>query len=119
MPLVTISRDPAKVSDELITRLSPMLQGIFAETLDCYRGRLKRADIEIRVRDIGRLDYNARPLQIEVLASHYWSRAHNIDERTGKATKRIRALGVVPRELIGTESGFVWIVLGKAGFAHL
>lgn len=122
MPLITVSRDPAKVSDDLIRQLGPDLQEIVAQELSVEGlpdSHLSVDDIEVRVRETGPLDLNASPLSIEILANHYVGRASDIQRRTERICKRIRTLGVVPEQLVGTKKAFVWIVLGQAGFAHI
>lgn len=122
MPLVVLTRDPKQVSDEAIRALLPALQRYVAEALNTPNdeaGHLTVGEVEVRVREPGLLDLNASPFGVEVFANHVPARAENIGVRTNQIARELRGNPHVPLDVIDDKGGFVWVILGVAGFEKL
>ena len=122
MPLVIVTRDPNTMNDAQALKLGPDLATIVAEALNAPNdegGALTAKDIEVRFRDIGPLDLNASPLEIEVFANDYPSRKANLEDRVDRICRELRIHPSVPTCAIDDKGGFVWVFLGAAAFGLL
>lgn len=117
MPLVTLTRDPKVISDQVVRKLRFDLQRYVANLLQCEGGgELTADDIEIRVREPGPLDFNFVAFQVEVTASDLPDRRRNIQDRTQSLANLIADHPAMPKGVVNTSSAFVWVMLVQAGF---
>jgi hypothetical protein len=121
MPLVLVHRDPRKINDDVVIRLSNIIPGIVAKTLSCMAtadGFLMESDISVVFQDFGKFDVKERSLQINIFAGNFPGRADGLKEKAQKIQMEIfentcgRVSGV-----FSLYDFYVWIFLGESGFA--
>lgn len=116
MPLATIWRDPKVVDDKQAVAIRDVVLWAFRETLD-----VNLDEVEVRVRDIGRLDINYMPIGIKLDTGT--DKNHNrVKRKKGLATEiadRISRSEVLKPERIGPDKSYVWIRICESAFVPI
>lgn len=116
MPLATIWRDAHSVTDKQVIAIRDIVQFAVQTALG-----VELDEVEVRVRDVGPLDINYKPIGIEV------------DTGTGKGGQRVarrkelaceiarRVLGanVLEPDWIGPEGSYVWMRICESSFVPI
>lgn len=119
MPLVTISRNKAKISDRLISDLIKDLPFIIARALnidDNDAGKLNEKDIKIKVEDQGRYDINSLDFEVTIFANDYPERRTNLELRTQHIVAGIENWRKKSGYHVSKEESYVWVILGVGAF---
>lgn len=116
MPLATIWRDPKLVSDKKAVTIRNHLHKAMVEVL-----RVKPEEVELRVRDIGRLDKNYMPVGIEIdtgTGKDQWRVNARVDiaTRIAAAINRSRA---IPATWQGPNGPYVWLRVCESAFVPI
>jgi len=121
MPLVYIQYKVGRFAENLVEYLAGRMPEIVANALDAGQEGNKEAclfpgDVEVWVRESGKLDVNTRDLEIIIWANSYPERLANLEQRKDRIIRDVREfLGNYDRNL----SGFVWVLLQPGAFGTL
>lgn len=116
MPLVTIWRDPQIVDDETAVAIRDILLQAVARTL-----QVPEKNIEVRVRDTGRLDINTVPIGIEIDTGPGKDR-HRINERrklVSQIADHLFKTNILEHEWMGPDKSYVWIRIFESSFVPI
>ena len=116
MPLATIWRDPNLVDDKKAVAIRDVVQFAVQETLG-----VSLDEVEVRVRDIGRLDVNYMPIGIE-LDTGIGKKRNRVKRKKKLATEiaeRIFRAEVLEPEWVGPDKSYVWIRICESSFVPI
>lgn len=116
MPLATIWRDPKLVDDKKAISIRDVVQFAVQETLQVELG-----EVEVRIRDIGRLDINYMPIGIE-LDTGTGKNRNRVKRKKELATEiadRISRSEVLNPEWVGPDKSYVWIRICESSFVPI
>ena len=116
MPLATIWRDPKLVDDKKAVAIRDVVQWAVRETLD-----VSLDEVEVRVRDIGRLDINYMPIGIELDTGtgKNRTRVKRKKELATEIAERISRAEVLKPEWIGPDKSYIWIRICESSFVPI
>lgn len=119
MPLVVINYKAGRLPEDLIRSLALEIPDIVASALSVEENpeaRLGPEDIEVRVQESGKMDVNAKDLEIVIWANSYPERLLNFAERKDMILVDIRAFLA---DYDSNPSGFVWVLIQPGAFGEL
>lgn len=110
MPLVTIRRNPRKITDARLEHIIAHLPVIIAGALTCREGGLTSSDIMIEASDTGPFDTNVKDISIVVYAHRYPERVADLEVRQQAMSRMIVA------HLPDGVSWYVWVFLLESSY---
>lgn len=116
MPLATIWRDPKLVDDKKAVAIRDVVQFAVQEALG-----VNLDEVEVRIRDIGRLDINYMPIGIE-LDTGTGKNRNRVKRKKELATEiagRIARAEVLEPKWIGPDKSYVWIRICESSFVPI
>jgi hypothetical protein len=115
MPIVLLQYKRDLGLEHLAGRVAEELPSIVSAALDIpesKNSRLTPEDIEVRASETGKMDVNAKQLEIVVIAHDYPERTANIESRKDEISRGVRKF--LDSQGHQSVSGWVWVLPQQA-----